>query len=345
MKILIFGAGVLGSIYAAKLQEAGSQVTLVARGTRYQQLQEHGVVLRHFQTGQESVTQVPVVDAMPAEEHYDICLVLVQKTQLQSALNALRVNRKIPAFVFMNNTAEGPDAMVAALGRDRVLMGHANAGGERSGHVVDYMLAETMTFGELDGKITERLRSLQTAFEKAGIGVSLNRNIDAWKKYHVALAVPLSYAVYAANGCNYELAKNRHLITHAMNGIREGVRALTKLDYPVEPSKLKFLLYIPNILVVPLFQRVMNTPLLDIGGARHIRNAAAEMIALDEEFQHLVNQSGVPTPSIDKLRQKAGSLERYLSDAITSTSASASTSASTSTNRQGLKDVSQKTVS
>ncbi|WP_241080673.1 ketopantoate reductase family protein [Natranaerofaba carboxydovora] len=34
MKVLFFGAGVLGSLYAAKMKEAGLDVTIVARGNR-----------------------------------------------------------------------------------------------------------------------------------------------------------------------------------------------------------------------------------------------------------------------------------------------------------------------
>ena len=50
MKFLFFGAGVLGSLYAAKLREAGMDVTLVARGSRYEDLKKHGVVLEGFKT-------------------------------------------------------------------------------------------------------------------------------------------------------------------------------------------------------------------------------------------------------------------------------------------------------
>ncbi len=44
MKVLVFGAGVLGSLYAALLHEAGSDVTPVARGSRYEELSKCGVV-------------------------------------------------------------------------------------------------------------------------------------------------------------------------------------------------------------------------------------------------------------------------------------------------------------
>ena len=34
MKILVYGAGVIGTLYAARLQDGGNRVTVVARGQR-----------------------------------------------------------------------------------------------------------------------------------------------------------------------------------------------------------------------------------------------------------------------------------------------------------------------
>jgi ketopantoate reductase len=51
MKTLIFGAGPLGSLYAARLHEAGQDVTLLARRQRLTDLHEHGVVLEYAHSG------------------------------------------------------------------------------------------------------------------------------------------------------------------------------------------------------------------------------------------------------------------------------------------------------
>ncbi len=85
-QVIFFGAGVLGSLYAARMHEAGVDVTLVARGSRYDDLKNHGVVLKDFDSGEETTTPVKVVDKMPAEEYYDFCVVLVQKNQLSPKL-------------------------------------------------------------------------------------------------------------------------------------------------------------------------------------------------------------------------------------------------------------------
>ncbi len=304
-KVLFFGAGVLGSLYAARLHEAGNDVTLVARGSRYEDLKKHGVVLENFDTGEKTRTELRIIDKMPADEYFDFCVVLVQKTQLESTLEALQVNAHIPAFIFMNNTAEGPQAMIDALGRERVMLGHANAGGERQCHVVLYMITDKMTLGELDGKKSQRLLEMAETFKGAGFAVDLSSHIDAWKKYHVALAVPFSFAMYINDSCNISLSHCREDTRKCLHGIREGFAALTRLGYPVEPPKLKWVFAIPDFILAPLFQRVLRSKIADIGMARHLRNAQEEMDQLEQEFFALIEKSELETPVINELRRRA----------------------------------------
>ncbi len=46
MDILVYGAGVIGSVYAARLQQAGYNVSLLARGQRAVSLRTHGIQLK-----------------------------------------------------------------------------------------------------------------------------------------------------------------------------------------------------------------------------------------------------------------------------------------------------------
>ena len=46
MKILVIGAGVLGSLYAARLQAAGHDVSIMARGERLEQIRARGILLQ-----------------------------------------------------------------------------------------------------------------------------------------------------------------------------------------------------------------------------------------------------------------------------------------------------------
>jgi len=305
LAVLVFGAGVLGSLYAARLSDAGHDVTLVARGRRYRDLREHGVVLEEVDTGERTTTYVRAVDAMPTREHFDMCLVAVQKTQLDAALPILAGNASIPTFVFMVNTAEGPRAMIDALGRERVVLGFANAGGERDGHVVRIMVAKrkAVTMGELDGSRSERLRTIQAAFAKAGVPVEISPNMDAWLRHHVAIVGPFANAIYMAGGCNVALAERRAAVRMALRAVREGVAVVRAHGFPVQPPALRLMLLLPDVVLVPLLQRVIASPIMDIGGKRHALAAREEMTALNEELLALAAAVGMDTPTMRELHR------------------------------------------
>lgn len=301
-RILVFGAGVLGSLYAAWLHRAGFEVTLLARGQRYRELSRHGVVLEDFLSGVRTITKVRVVDEIPRNEAFDLCLVLVQKNQLHGALQRLDGQPGIRAFLFMNNTAEGPEQMVRVVGPERVLMGHPNAGGERRGLEVHYIVTEKMTLGELDGAVTPRIKAIAEAMNKAGFAAEISRNVDAWKRYHVALAVPFAHAMYRNGTDHLKLAKNRADLRLCLLAMRECFAALKYIGYPMEPRRLRLVFALPDAVLAWLFTRFLRSKTADIGLARHLRNAGEEMNTLDEELQLLIDQSGRRAPALEALR-------------------------------------------
>jgi 2-dehydropantoate 2-reductase len=303
-KVLVFGAGVLGSLYAARLADAGHDVTVVARGRRYRDLDEHGIVLEYVDSGERTVTRVRTLDAVPTDEPFDLCLAVVQKIQLDAALPVLASHER-PAFLFMVNTAEGPQAMIDALGRERVLLGFANAGGERDVHLVRLMVAKrkAVTMGELDGSRSERLLRVGAAFEAAGFPVEISRHMDAWLRYHVALVVPWANGFYMAGGCNLRLARNRKGVQMALRAMREGIAVVRAHGFPLEPAVLRFVLPLPDLLLVPLMQRLLAAPIMDIGGKRHAMAAREEMTALSEELLALADEAGMETPTMRALHR------------------------------------------
>ena len=128
MKILIVGAGVIGSFNAARLTDAGQDVTLLARGRRLADLREHAVVLEDFRNGRRTTTRVPLADRLGPEDAYDLAIVIMRRNQIRSVLPMLAQNPRIPSVLFLGNNAAGPQDLIEALGRERVLVGLGNAG-------------------------------------------------------------------------------------------------------------------------------------------------------------------------------------------------------------------------
>jgi 2-dehydropantoate 2-reductase len=308
VKILVYGTGPLGSLFAARLQEGGNDVSILARGQRLADLREHGIVLADFKTKQRTVTRVNVVEELAPDDAYDLVLVIMRKNHALQILPVLAANEHTPNVLFLMNNAAGPGELVEALGRERVLIGFPNSAGYREGHVV-HCLAGTeegpalVPFGEVDGHITARTQRVARILESApGFGAEIRTDMDAWLKYHVALLMPsLAPALYAAGTDNYRLAHTRDLVVLTIRAIREGFRVLRALGLSVTPSKYRIFEWVPEPILVLVLQRLLANEMMEIAMVRHANAARDEVKHLADEFMTLARATSVPTPTIDRL--------------------------------------------
>ncbi len=305
MKILVYGAGVLGSVYAARLKMAGHEVTLVARGQRLADIRQYGLVLEDYASGTRTATPVNVVEKLSPDEAYDLALVIVRKNQLDPVLVDLAAAPLIPDILFMFNNAAGPGEMIRRVGRERVLLGFPGGGGMRDGHVIRYMLSDRSKqptiIGELEGQLSERLLRIASVFESAGLPVAFSENMDAWLKTHAALISPMANAIYAAGCDRIRLAKTRDALVLLVRAVREGMSVLQAMGIPITPSRFRVLLLLPEPLLVWYLQRGVTSELFELGAVRHASAARDEMEHIASEFRFLARVVGASTPSIDYL--------------------------------------------
>ena len=78
MKILVFGAGVLGCNLARNLFRAGKDVTLLARGKWAEEIRENGLRIKDKFSPRVSVSRVPVVTELKPEDSYDVVFVVLR---------------------------------------------------------------------------------------------------------------------------------------------------------------------------------------------------------------------------------------------------------------------------
>ena len=100
MRILIFGAGVIGSLYAALLAEAGFDVSVYARGWRLESLRQDGLLYKS--NAEIRKASVKVLSKLEAGDLYDLVFLTVRENQLHAALEELRQNVS-PTIVTMVN--------------------------------------------------------------------------------------------------------------------------------------------------------------------------------------------------------------------------------------------------
>ena len=129
MKILVFGAGVLGCNLARNLFRAGKDTTLLARGNWAEEIQKNGLRIKDKFSPRVSVSRIPVVTELKPENQYDVIFVVLRYTQLDAILETLRANQ-IKNIVFVGNNVRA-SALAASLPEKNVLFAFVSSAGHR----------------------------------------------------------------------------------------------------------------------------------------------------------------------------------------------------------------------
>ncbi len=300
MRILVFGAGVIGSVYAAHLLRAGHEVTMLARGRRLADLTESGLVLDNVQAGQREVLPVTAVDTPAPDARYELVLVAVRAEQLPATLPALAGMPDGPDVLVFGNTAGRSAQLRDALG-PRALFGFPAAGGVRDGAAIRYVLirAQQTMLGEPTGTISDRVQQLRAVLQQAGFPTTISTNIDGWLLGHAAFIVPIAFALYRFDTNPTRLAADRQALYTMVRATREAFRSLS--GTAEIPANLRTLYRLPTVVVVGYWRRVLAGPRGELWFAAHSRAAPDEMHSMSAELQTAIRRTGQPTPDLDRL--------------------------------------------
>ena len=116
MKILVFGAGVLGCNLARNFFRAGKDVTLLVRGAWGESIQKNGLRIKDKFSPRMSVSRIPVVTELKAEDKYDVIFVVLRYTQLDAILDAVSAGDDLPEVLKWKDSYLSPKSFVLVLG-------------------------------------------------------------------------------------------------------------------------------------------------------------------------------------------------------------------------------------
>ena len=206
MKILVYGAGVLGCNLARNLFRAGKDVTLLARGNwaeeiRTERLADQGSNFRL----RTSVSRIPVVTALAPDAAYDVIFVVLRYTQLDSVLDTLRANRT-KNIVFVGNNVQAR-ALAAALPEKNVLFAFALSAGHREPDRVVSIDLKKITIGQLRGAVSNA-ELIGEIFGGTKYKVVYEPNMEDYLLCHAAFVMPAAFACYKTDGDLKKLRRN-----------------------------------------------------------------------------------------------------------------------------------------
>jgi ketopantoate reductase len=282
MRVLIAGAGVIGTVYGTQLAKRGHSVDVLAHGLRTEQIQRTGLLTTDAISGVNDDVSVSVVSGA-SEEVYDLVLVSVKVDQIDSVCADLRRLSGAPEFLFFGNNPAGRRGLPHDL-PGSIYLGFPGVGGDLDrGDRVAYMrIPGQPTTLEKEGGAY--LEEFSTTLKASGFPVTRTSDIDGWLAYHGVFIGAVSSALYRCGCSATALAANRDLLTLMCRSIEEGFRALKRAGIRGLPRNLR-ILHQPKLrrFAVWYWARAMKSPVGEHCFAAHCRHAEPEMESLAQD--------------------------------------------------------------
>ena len=280
MRILIYGAGVIGSLYGALLSAADLDVTFYARGRRLEILRKSG--LRYRTKDGVKQASINVTDTLAPTDRYDFVFLTVKENQLYTALKELKENVS-PTIVTMVNSLDSYDRWEAICGAGRILPAFPGAGGGFDGEVLDAALTPRLIQPTTIGQIDDRANQLTALFRKARIPYTIVEDMHAWQICHLAMVVPIADTYDEADDPK-NAGKDRFLMRKTARSIRDNLKAVASRGVPITPKKLKLFRVLPDSLVRVALGFTFRSRFGEVFMYRHSVKAPDEMRRLHEQF-------------------------------------------------------------
>jgi len=301
-KILVIGAGVNGSAVITRLYTAGLDAKVLARGKRYEEIKDEGIIIENPFNHKRSITKVPVIHSLDPEDLYDYILVIVRQNQVADLLPVLAKN-KSPNIVFMGNNLSGPAEFAKFIDKQRIMLGTVIAGGKRDGDIIRAFVSTPLpsAFGEMDGSVTPRLKRLVETLREAGIKAITSKDMIDLQMTHAAGVALIGKLTMKYNCDLSALARSKEDLKLIVDALREALQVLRALGHKIIPPSEDAIRFIPSFLQVIGMRALLNSKLGEIGLAYHVSQAPDEMQQLAMELRALVNQAGLPVPAIRQI--------------------------------------------
>ncbi|SFA82444.1 2-dehydropantoate 2-reductase [Lentibacillus halodurans] len=194
MKLLILGAGAMGSLFAGKLKQAGMDVTLYNRSNDHTRaIQNNGLTLTDTDGNASTAVLSVVTNPAGLTDNYDLVLVLVKAFATQSVLkNVLpALHKNTPILTLQNGIGNMEKIERLAPAHDVMVGGtRAGAGIKEPGVVVHRAWGSTFIGVSQPGDNQALLDKIALTFSASGLETHVSENVQSivWSKLLVNVA-------------------------------------------------------------------------------------------------------------------------------------------------------------
>src|SRR3954451_8492725 len=187
MRILVVGAGAIGGYFGGRLAQAGCDVTFLVRERRAAELAAARLVFKS-PLGDVTLKNSPTVRADKLAEQFDLVLLSCKAFDLDDAIKSFApAVGPNTAILPLLNGMKHLDVLDRKFSRARVLGGLCAIAVmlNEKREVIHLQPLQSLTFGERDGKSSDRVRAIASVMEKGNFGSKTSDAIiqEMWEKW------------------------------------------------------------------------------------------------------------------------------------------------------------------
>ena len=285
MRILIYGAGVIGSLYAALFAEAGYDTSVYARGKRLEFLKKNGLLYKKNQNIRRA--EATILGELSDNDAYDFILLTVRENQLYEALAELK-NNKSNIIVTMVNSLDSYKKWEDIVGKGRILPAFPGAGGSiNNDGILDAALTPRMiqptTFAEISGNKSEKTKQFSKILRHAHIPYQKVVDMHMWQLCHLAMVVPIADAYYEAD-CPERAGKDWKIMKKTAKKLKRNFNFLRKQKGKLSPWKMNIFRFLPLSFLAIMLAVTFVSSFGDKFMYQHAMKAPDEMRELHKQF-------------------------------------------------------------
>lgn len=294
MRILVYGAGVLGCNIARGLFRGGNDVTLLAREKWAEEIKKNGLRIKDKFSPRMSVSRVSVVTELAPNDIFDVIFVAVRYTQIASVVGALRAN-KSKNIVFVGNNVRA-DETAALLADKNVMFAFASAAGHRESDRVVSADLHKMTIGQTVGMPSNE-ELINKIFNGTKYKITYEPNMGDYLLCHAAFVIPAVFACYKTDGDLKKIKKDNEYLNKLIDANIEGYRAIKNAGHKILPkADQNFEDAAYRKTCFRFFKLMCVTVLGKICVSDHAMNAVDEMSALNRDIKQFFDENGAVYP-------------------------------------------------
>jgi 2-dehydropantoate 2-reductase len=306
MRILMFGRGVIATIYGRVLHAAGHDVEFYVRPGR---AAVYGDVVRldwidgrrkPFGRRVRESFRTPLRESIDLGDGFDLIVLSVGHHRLAEAAAFLAPRLGTATVLVFGNLWEDPLTAVAPLPADRLVFGFPQAGGGfgEDGVLWGAMLPSVI-IGTTDASPSRREQEVLMAFRQAGLAVRQEKDMRGWLWLHF-IADAGMFAQGMRSGSLANMIGDRRALRDAFLTTRELLPVLEARGVDLRRHRSAMLPYrLPRLVAAAFGWATALIPIAQRSLAAHTDPHATEARAVLEDTLREARRLSIPTPRLE----------------------------------------------